>query len=79
MTMNQLPNRFPVGTRYVIEGRPGKKGEMRIVSRQVIMPNGEAIELKAGTVSLARPSGARLKAAYRPVRKQQRPAAERSI
>jgi len=54
MTTTDLPSRFPVGTRYVVEGRPGRKGEMHIVSRQVIMPNGEAIELKAGTVSFAR-------------------------
>jgi hypothetical protein len=40
-----LPARFPVGTRYVIEGRPGKAGEMTIVSRQVILPNGEKFDL----------------------------------
>ena len=63
MTVAQLPNRFPVGTRYVIEGRPGKKGELRIVSRRVIMPDGQAIDLKAGIVSFERPraAAARLK------------------
>jgi len=40
-----LPARFPVGTRYVVEGRPGKAGEMTIVSRQVILPSGERFDL----------------------------------
>jgi hypothetical protein len=54
----ELPSRFPVGTRYVIEGKPGKKGELHIVSRQLIMPDGQAIELKAGIVSFDRPRAA---------------------
>ena len=54
MSARHLPSRFPVGTRYVIEGRRGKEGELRIVSRRLIMPDGEAIDLKAG-VSFPRP------------------------
>jgi len=63
MTVVQLPSRFPVGTRYVIEGKAGKKGELRVVSRQLIMPDGQAIELKTGIVSFDRPraAAARLK------------------
>ena len=70
MSLSQLPSRFPVGTRYVVEGRPGRKGEICIVSRQVIMPNGEAFELKAGPVSFERPraTAARLKDNRRPRR-----------
>jgi hypothetical protein len=49
----RLPSRFPVGTRYVIEGRRDH-GELRIVSRQLIMPNGKAIDL-AATSERARP------------------------
>jgi hypothetical protein len=36
---------LPSGTRYVIEGRPGKSGQLRIVSRQVILPSGEQINV----------------------------------
>ena len=53
-----LPNRFPAGTHYVIEGRPGKSGKLRIVSRQLILPNGQRIEIKA--TSYNRPRAERL-------------------
>jgi len=67
MSVSELPSRFPVGTRYVVEGKPGKKGELRIVSRQIIMPDGQAIKLKTGIVSFDRPRAAatRLKEARR--------------
>ena len=59
MATNTLPNRLPAGTRYVIEGRPGKSGKLQIVSRQLILPNGRQIVLKAK--SYDRPRAARLK------------------
>jgi hypothetical protein len=46
MSVISLPARLPAGTRYVIEGRPGKTGKMRIVSRQLILPNGKLFDLK---------------------------------
>jgi hypothetical protein len=46
MSAISLPARLPAGTRYVIEGRPGKAGKMRIVSRQLILPNGKLFDLK---------------------------------
>ena len=58
MPANSLPSRIPDGTRYVIEGRPGKSGKLQIVSRQLILPNGKQIDLKA---SYDRPRAARLK------------------
>ena len=59
MAGNSLPTRIPDGTRYVIEGRPGKSGKLQIVSRQLILPNGQRIDLKA--TSYDRPRAARLK------------------
>ncbi len=59
MTANSLPARFPAGTRYVIEGRPGKSGKLRIVSRQLIFPNGQQVKLTGA--SYARGRAARLK------------------
>jgi len=64
MAVRQLPSRFPVGTRYVIEGHRGKEGELCVVSRKIIMPNGKSFDLKDGVkigrVSFARPRAARL-------------------
>jgi hypothetical protein len=59
MTATSLPSRFPAGTRYVIEGRRGKSGKLQIVSRQLILPNGRQIQLKAE--SYDRPRAERLK------------------
>ena len=43
-TQPRLPSRFPVGTRYIVEGEPGKGG-LRIVSRYVVMPSGVRYDL----------------------------------
>ncbi|WP_146604387.1 hypothetical protein [Rhodoplanes roseus] len=46
MTPKQrLPRRFPVGTRLVVEGEPDRKGALRVVSRYVVMPNGQRYDL----------------------------------
>ena len=59
MAVDTLPSRLPAGTRYVIEGRRGKSGKLQILSRQLILPNGRQIALKAK--SYDRPRAARLK------------------
>lgn len=38
-----LPSRFPVGTKFVIEGRPGGKG--RVFSRYLEFPDGTRLRL----------------------------------
>ena len=38
-----LPSRFPVGTKFVIEGRPGGKG--RVFSRYLEFPDGTRVRL----------------------------------
>jgi hypothetical protein len=40
--VNRLPSRFPVGTRYVIEGRGG-----RICLRYLEFPDGRKVDLPA--------------------------------
>jgi len=52
--LNRLPKRFPVGTRYVMEGRDG-----RISLRYVEFPDGRRVELPA---DLARRTKARIRA-----------------
>jgi hypothetical protein len=54
--VNRLPSRFPVGTRYVIEGQPNQQGELQITSRYVVLPNGTKLELR---VDGSDPEGAR--------------------
>jgi hypothetical protein len=44
--VNRLPTRFPVGTRYVIEGQPNQHGELQITSRYVVLPNGTKLDLR---------------------------------
>ena len=43
--VDRLPTRFPVGTRYVIEGRPGGDGPLRIHLRYLEFPDGRQVEL----------------------------------
>src|SRR5580692_12882238 len=39
------PKRFPVGARYVVEGRGGEDGRLRVVSRYVVLPGGQRINV----------------------------------
>ncbi len=62
-----LPSRFPVGTKFVIEGRPGGKG--RVFSRYLEFPDGTRVRLpKHG----AKPKSAVQSAERRPRRTQTR-------
>ncbi len=40
----RLPRRFPVGTRYVLEGVPAK-GRLRVISRLLLLPDGRQFDL----------------------------------
>ncbi|HUC49384.1 MAG TPA: hypothetical protein VMA30_08350 [Xanthobacteraceae bacterium] len=51
----RLPKRFPVGSTYVVEGRRGENGHLRVFSRYVMLPDGRRINLDAdlgGTAAL---------------------------
>jgi hypothetical protein len=41
----RLPTRFPVGTRYVVEGSGGPNGGLRIRSRYLEFPDGRHVDL----------------------------------
>ena len=43
--IGRLPRRFPVGTRYVLEGIPAKEGQLQVISRMVVLPNGQQFDL----------------------------------
>ena len=54
-----LPKRLPAGTVYVVEGRGGDRGNLRVSSRYVIMPSGEKVKIPvelAGTSIRVRPA-----------------------
>jgi hypothetical protein len=59
-----LPSRFPIGTRYVVEGRGGGEGRLRIRLRYLEFPDGRHLELPADLANRTRarrpaPSSAR--------------------
>ncbi len=43
--IGRLPRRLPVGTRYVLEGVPSEEGRLRVISRLLVLPNGEQYDL----------------------------------
>ena len=42
---SRLPSRFPVGTKFVIEGRRGSEGQVQVFSRYLEFPDGTCIRL----------------------------------
>jgi len=45
--LSRLPRSFPVGAVYVVEGRGGQYGHLRVSSRYVIMPGGQRVDVPA--------------------------------
>jgi hypothetical protein len=52
--VDRLPTRFPVGTRYVIEGRPVGDGPLRIHLRYLEFPDGRQVELPSDAAERTR-------------------------
>ena len=53
-----LPKRLPAGTVYVVEGRGGDRGNLRVSSRYVVMPSGQKVKFPvelAGTSIRSQP------------------------
>ena len=46
-SLSRLPSRFPVGTKFVIEGRRGGEGQVQIFSRHLEFPDGTRVRLPA--------------------------------
>jgi hypothetical protein len=55
--LNYLPEQFPVGATYVVEGRGGADGNFRAVARYVLLPSGRRINLPT---EAHRPAGTRV-------------------
>lgn len=44
-SLSRLPSRFPVGTKFVIEGKRGGEGQVQIFSRYLEFPDGTFLPL----------------------------------
>jgi hypothetical protein len=44
---SRLPNRFPVGTKFVIEGQPCGEGQVQVLKRYLEFPDGTFFRLPA--------------------------------
>jgi hypothetical protein len=44
---SRLPSRFPVGTKFVIEGKPRGRGQVQVFSRYLEFPDGTFLPLPA--------------------------------
>ena len=64
---DRLPSRFPVGTRYVIEGRGGGDGRLRVHVRYLEFPDGRHVDLP---VDLAERTRSRRRRASRRTRSE---------
>jgi hypothetical protein len=42
---HHLPRSFPIGSTYVVEGRGGGEGDLRVFSRYVVLPGGKRINI----------------------------------
>ena len=60
---SRLPSRFPVGTKFVIEGRRAGKGEVHVMKRYLEFPDGTHMRLPA------RPAHRRQHSASEPARR----------
>jgi hypothetical protein len=41
----RLPDRFPAGTRYIVEGGSDRQGRFRVTLRRLVFPDGREMEL----------------------------------
>jgi hypothetical protein len=48
-SLRRLPGRFPVGTKFVIEGERGGEGQMQVYSRYLEFPDGTFFRLPVPT------------------------------
>ena len=72
-----LPSRFPVGTKYVVEGRPGGKGQGQVFSRYLEFPDGTIFDLPVVQAPPLAPRRARRRRARSAPRPVVKPAAGR--
>jgi len=57
---DSLPDRFPAGTRYIVEGGSDRQGRFRVTLRRLIFPDGREMELAVAPVTRRRTGQSRL-------------------
>jgi hypothetical protein len=68
-TPDAVPRLLPVGAKYVVEGFGGGEGNLRVVARYLLLPDGHRINVPA---DLSRPPSARTVAFRRNLRPTRR-------
>jgi len=58
----RLPRRLPIGAKYVVEGYGGGEGNLHVIARYVLLPDGHRINVPS---DVPRPSAARALASRR--------------
>ncbi len=53
MQATRLPKRFPIGTKYVVEGKSCGEGQVHIFSRYLVFPDGRCFDLSADSPEFA--------------------------
>jgi hypothetical protein len=53
MQGDRLPKRFPVGTKYIVEGKSRGEGQVQVFSRYLVFPDGQCINLPADPIDFA--------------------------
>jgi hypothetical protein len=53
MQTDRLPKRFPVGTKYVIEGKSRGEGQLQVFSRYLVFPDGRCLDLSSNPKEFA--------------------------
>ena len=73
---DRLPTRFPVGTKFVIEGRRREKGTMQVFSRFIEFPDGTKLKLPKRPINhkplAEKPVGRKLPQKSAPARRRTR-------
>lgn len=50
MSRSRVPERLPVGTTYVVEGRAVADGKFRVFARYLVFPDGRRVAVRGETV-----------------------------
>jgi len=58
-SLSRLPSRFPVGTKFVIEGKRGGEGQVQVFSRYLEFPDGTFFPLPIRPAKRKAPSDRR--------------------
>jgi hypothetical protein len=53
--LRRVPQRLPIGAKYVVEGYGGEQGNLRVIARYLVLPGGHRINVPADFSRAASP------------------------